>query len=964
MAAVLAGAGVFVVKAPAAGLPASLPVPVGLLLLAAGVMVAALGSVWVMRHRGWPRFVPALLAGGIALVAGFAAISINAATTSPPAWPSWLAWLPVPPVTAVVLLIGLDVVLAAAVAPKRGVRRVWAMERPDEADLPRTALSDPIRAQLAEADGGTVGLTTGLVGAGGFGKTTLARLLCSDRRVRRLFRAGVWVTVGEDVKGADLAQKINDMSEQLTGSRPGYVDPDLAGQHLGQLLDRSGRVLLVIDDVWRAEQLRPFMHSGRRATRLVTTRRPDVLPPSARARGVRVDELEPAQARLILAAGLPPIGEPEMTRLLRLTGRWPLLLRLANGHLRDALDPRLGINVAAAQLADQLEQEGPDTLSLTDEASRQQAVAASINASLNLLIPAADDPVDCRVLYTQLAVFAEDSDIDIALLHALWGTGSGLSANQVDRLCRRLASLSLVADYQPGRSLRLHDVIRAHLRTISRDDLPALHASLLDAARGMLAAATGDEAGPTPWWLLPDHARYLWQHLFEHLHTAGHEDEVADLLRDLRWAEAKLRRDGPAALGGDFGRTSDPTVAILRQAISQNAHLLTPPPGSDQWWLADQLVDRLWGIPGLEPVLNNYLNILPQPLRDKPRSAANAYDPALRRTLTDGVSWFTSCAISPDGTWLATFSAMGGYGTAAIWDSATGALRHTLPGRTGPVHSCAIAPDGTWIAIGGYGATLLWDSITGALRNTLTDRNRLVSSCAIAPDGTWLATTGHRNSTARIWDSATGALRHKLRGHTAPVNRCVIAPDGTWLATASRDGTARIWDSATGALRHTLTGHIAPVMTCVIAPDGTWLATAGGDGTARIWDSTTGALRHTLTGHTGPLHVCAIAPAGTWLATASSDGTARIWDSATGLLNHELRGHTGPVPSCAIAPDGTWLATAGHDGTARIWDCATGALRRTLTGHTGAIRQCAIAPDGTWLLTNGGDQTARIWDAR
>ncbi|GAB4054913.1 hypothetical protein GCM10028775_47270 [Catellatospora paridis] len=866
--------------------------------------------------------------------------------------------MPVPPVAAVVLLIGLDVVLAATAAPRRGVRRVWSMERPEEGDLARTALSDQIRTQLAEADGGTVGLTTGLVGAGGFGKTTLARLLCTDRRVRRLFRAGVWVTVGEDVKGADLANKINDLCEVLTGIRPGYTDPDRAGQHLGQLLDRSGRVLIVIDDVWRAEQLRPFLHAGRRATRLVTTRRPDVLPPSARARGVRVDELESAQARSILAAGLPPIGGPEMARLLRLTGRWPLLLRLANGHLRDVLDPELGADIAAARLADVLEQEGPDTLSLTDEASRDKAVAASINASLRLLAPTDDDPVDGRQLYMQLAVFAEDSDIDISLLRALWGASSGLSVGQVDRLCRRLAGLSLVADYQSGRSLRLHDVIRAHLRTVTRRDLPTLHAGLIGAARGLLPATDGgSEAEPVLWWLLPDDAGYLWQHLCEHLDAAGHADEVAALLGDLRWAEARLRRDGPAAIDGDLGRTSDPTVAILRRVISQNANVLTPPPGSDRWWAADHLVQRLWGIPELAHIVDTYLNTLPQFLRDKPRTSVNTYDPALRRTLTGHTGGVSSCAIAPDGTWLAITVRDG---TAGIWDSATGALRHTLIGHNGWVLSCAIAPDGTWLITTGSSGARIWDSATGALRHILTGHNGGVLSCAIAPDGTWLATTGY-DGTARIWDSATGALRHTLIGHNGWVLSCAIAPDGTWLITTGSNG-ARIWDSATGALRHTLTGHNGGVLSCAIAPDGTWLITTGSSG-ARIWDSATGALRHILTGHNGGVVSCAIAPDRTWLATTGYDGTARIWDSATGALRHTLIGHNGWVLSCAIAPDGTWLITTGSNG-ARIWDSATGALRHTLTGHNGGVLSCAIAPDGTWLATTSLDGTAGIWDAQ
>jgi hypothetical protein len=71
----------------------------------------------------------------------------------------------------------------------------WVVDRPEELSAVRKALlGRRIR---------TVGITTGLHGAGGFGKTTLAQMVCASRRVRRRYRGYVyWVTVGRDVRGA------------------------------------------------------------------------------------------------------------------------------------------------------------------------------------------------------------------------------------------------------------------------------------------------------------------------------------------------------------------------------------------------------------------------------------------------------------------------------------------------------------------------------------------------------------------------------------------------------------------------------------------------------------------------------------------------------------------------------------------------------------------------------------------
>jgi hypothetical protein len=63
-----------------------------------------------------------------------------------------------------------------------------------------------------------VGMTTGLWGAGGFGKTTMARLLVHCREVRLAFPDGaVWVTLGEDISGPELADKITNVVGLLGG---------------------------------------------------------------------------------------------------------------------------------------------------------------------------------------------------------------------------------------------------------------------------------------------------------------------------------------------------------------------------------------------------------------------------------------------------------------------------------------------------------------------------------------------------------------------------------------------------------------------------------------------------------------------------------------------------------------------------------------------------------------------------
>ena len=112
-------------------------------------------------------------------------------------------------------------------------------------------------------------LTTALRGAGGYGKTTLANYLCHDPDVRFEFSDGiVRVEVGKERD--DVTGLICDLIEKLDpGAR--RTDVVTASEHLGELIGES-RLLLLIDDVWREAQLRPFLRGGQNCVRLVTTR--------------------------------------------------------------------------------------------------------------------------------------------------------------------------------------------------------------------------------------------------------------------------------------------------------------------------------------------------------------------------------------------------------------------------------------------------------------------------------------------------------------------------------------------------------------------------------------------------------------------------------------------------------------------------------------------------------------------
>ena len=824
---------------------------------------------------------------------------------------------------------------------------VWSVPPLRGDEVARTELAEALVSAVLSPGASAVGVTTSLVGAGGFGKTTLARMVAHDPRVHEEFAGGVvWVTVGEDTSGPDLAAKLVSTARLFDRDTPEMTDPMAAGAVLGRAL-KDRRVLMVVDDVWSTAQVEPFLVARGAVTRLFTTRQHAVLPVGV-AR-IPVDQMTDSEAQELLTAGLPALPPRLKADALEAAGRWPVLLALVHGAVRDAAgdggDP-------ATELADVLAAlriEGITALDATEPDERSAAVAATIGVSLRRLTP------DEKDRYRELAAFREDVAIPGEVVARLWLHTGGWSRFQAQRLCRRLFELGLLAGYRrdPDRIL-FHDVIRAYLRDTSRERWSAWDAAVIDAHRDLLPPEGG-------WADLPAGEAYLWSWLPTHLQGAGLREELESVLADPRWLVGKLERVGPAGLESDLRLSERNPGLALGTVVRQNAHLLGRIESDS---LAATFASRLPNHSGLDELRDQILATIDGPHLRSVVALPDLPDDALIRVLTGHTDQVDKLVIGPDGRWLAS----AGYdGTARIWDAHTGQTRHTLTGHTGRVQVLAIAPDGSWLATtSSFDQTVrIWDPHTGQTRHTLTGHTGRVQVLSAAPNGSWLATAGY-DGTVRIWDPQAGDARHTLIAHTSEVKALAAGPNGSWLASASSvDATARIWNPHTGQARKTLTGHAGGVDVLAVAPDGRWLATASADGTVRIWDPDTGEIRHTVFGRTHRVRILTVSPDGRWFATASNpDQPVQIWDPDTGQIRQTLATQNAGVTVLAVTPDSSRIVTAAHDGTVQIWDPQSGQIRDTLIGHTSAVEAVAAAPDSSWLATAGVDATVRIWNLR
>jgi NB-ARC domain/WD domain, G-beta repeat len=604
----------------------------------------------------------------------------------------------------------------------------------------------------------------------------LAARACQDRAVRRQFRGGVcWVTVGRDLDGEGLAQRISEVVRNLGGGEAGFTSVEEAGRALAGALAARQPMLLVADDVWTGGQLAPFMTAGQSGRLLVTTRRPAVLA-GAGARQVEVDGVPGEVARRILARGLPPMAAQEEEDLLELAGGSPLLLGLINARLAEELGRGAGIDVAAGDAADRLRRDGPAALDITDAESRELAVAATIGYSLDTLA-AAD-----RDRFCQLGIFAEDAEIPLPLITALWQAAATAGTSDADAaaLCERLDGLSLVSLTWAcdTKVLVVHDVIRDFARsTLGPARVAELNAALLAAVAAGLLAATppgAHDGGPVvAWWELGSSGDgYLRGYLIWQLIEAGRRPEAEALACDLRWAAARLVQSGPAAVVADLALTGTPRAARMAAAVIAVAHLLAPPKPADA--VVDTLHSRLATDPDWGPQVTALRDTYHRPRLVNRWPPPDLRSPAQRSVLeTHQGGIFEVCAVTVAGREL--LASAGADGTVRIWDPATGTQQAVLEGH----------------------------------------RVYVRRVCAVTVAGRELLASAGEDGTVRIWDPATGAQQAVLEGHQGGVHGvCAVTVAGReLLASAGADRTVRIWDPATGQAQALIRVE-APLFAC------------------------------------------------------------------------------------------------------------------------------------------------------
>jgi len=376
-----------------------------------------------------------------------------------------------------------------------------------------------------------------LHGAGGIGKTTLAAAIARHPQIRAQFPDGVlWTELGLDPQ---TGPKLNAWATAFAGASASDLSEDACIGLLRTALHGKA-CLLVIDNVWDAAHLEPFLVGGLRCVMLFTTRRVSIAD-EVGASPIPVGDLTPAQSVELVRRRAPGLdwGQSKtfdaVTQLVSRVDGIALAVELIGSLLNRGISveevgrhlvPPTGAGVATSTMR-----------------TLEQCFALSISFLRR------EDPTTWeRFLY--LGLTPSGAHVNADCCATLWDT----EHSDAQRSLWRLADDALVS--RVGHIFRLHDLIRdlalRHVERASGDGLGAspvaLHAQIVE--RYAVRAAEGA-------WERLASDDYVHANLFWHVQQSADPRLASRILRargpdgQLSWYLAREQRGERAGYVAD-----------------------------------------------------------------------------------------------------------------------------------------------------------------------------------------------------------------------------------------------------------------------------------------------------------------------------------------------------------------------------------------------------------------------------
>ena len=445
--------------------------------------------------------------------------------------------------------------------------------------LPRCHVSRPehleaVKALLLSENTPNTLIISAIYGMGGLGKSVLAAELVREEEVLEAFPDGVlWVTLGQE---PDLLPMVSQWIRELKDVDYKPTTLTAASKHLGSLL-ADKQALLVVDDVWQPDHVKPFEISGS-GCRLLVTSRSTILKGALRH---DLDVMSPPQALKLLTSYL---REPLSDDGLRLAenfaqevGYLPLALELGAALIEDGLtweELLADFKEEVARLETlALDEDG----TLGDESVRKErSLLASFYLTLKQLSP------EQLQQFAWLGIIPEDVSITSEMVTTLWSVTVRQGGAILRGLKNRALLLPQACHEDQSLTYRVHDLVHdLALNLLTKDQLigsiAGFGVSITD-AHSLFIEQYRNQAQNGLWSALEDDG-YIFRQLTWHMDRAGQPELIHQLLQERTsegsngWYEACDRLGQPAIFVTDLNRAWRLAEAMYSENKSRSVEL-------------------------------------------------------------------------------------------------------------------------------------------------------------------------------------------------------------------------------------------------------------------------------------------------------------------------------------------------------------------------------------------------------
>ena len=307
--------------------------------------------------------------------------------------------------------------------------------------IPRIHLLDDItKAVMTNKVAAEVSATVILQGFGGFGKSTLAIGLCHQPAIQRYFLDGA-ILIKLGPKPPDPEMMLIKLYDQLTNEKPeqsNFSKADKLWWYVSRFLKR---LLVIIDDVWKAQDALIYANVFNACKIVITTRKADMSTHIPTKQVIKIEEMSMDESKVLLTYRVVDTNKlnTSATKLLETLAqelhRWPLLLGLVRNQLHSQIKLQSPLNQAIHKVQQNLYDKGLTAFdqNATSRINKDCAVKACIDATLELLTQKELSNLKIIVLYAGTGM-----KIPISSLHYYW-------TDDVDQNLEKLSACGLVS---------------------------------------------------------------------------------------------------------------------------------------------------------------------------------------------------------------------------------------------------------------------------------------------------------------------------------------------------------------------------------------------------------------------------------------------------------------------------------------------------------------------------------------